>query len=462
MTAEPRVRPRPGVTDVDTGLLVIGGGACGLVAALTMAEAGVPCLVVERDATLAGSTALSSGMIPAAGSAAQRRAAVIDSPALQAADIQRKAKGRARPELVAAVVDACAPTVDWLIAAHGIDLVLVTDFLYPGHSAHRMHAPPSRDGADLIGGLTRAAAAAGVDVVTEARAETLFTADGRVAGAAIERADGARETIGAGAVLLACNGFGGAPEMVRRHIPEMADALYFGHVGNQGDALVWGAELGAATEHMGAYQGHGSVAHPHGILITWALVMGGAIQVNREGRRFADESQGYSEQAVRVVGQPGGEAWIVHDERLHQIGMGFPDYRQADAMGAVRVAADVGELAVLIGAAPTDLAATLDAARPGRCPFGRNFANGQALTPPFRAIRVVGTLFHTQGGLRIDRRGRVQDKAGRPIAGLFAGGGAAVGVSGPEVDGYLSGNGLLTAVTLGRLAALAAIEDLKQ
>ena len=35
---------------------------------------------------------------------------------------------------------------------------------------------------------------------------------------------------------------------------------------------------------------------------------------------------------------------------------------------------------------------------------------------------------------------------------LFAGGGAAQGVSGPAVWGYLSGNGLLTAITLGRLA----------
>jgi len=35
---------------------------------------------------------------------------------------------------------------------------------------------------------------------------------------------------------------------------------------------------------------------------------------------------------------------------------------------------------------------------------------------------------------------------------LFACGGAACGVSGPDVSGYLSGNGLLTALALGHLA----------
>jgi fumarate reductase flavoprotein subunit len=45
---------------------------------------------------------------------------------------------------------------------------------------------------------------------------------------------------------------------------------------------------------------------------------------------------------------------------------------------------------------------------------------------------------------------------GTPLPNLFAGGGAARGVSGPSVEGYLSGNGLLTAVTLGRAAGASA------
>ncbi len=140
--------------------------------------------------------------------------------------------------------------------------------------------------------------------------------DGRIRGVEILRGDGARERIGCDALILACNGYGGNPDLVRRFIPEMANALYFGHPGNRGDAVLWGEALGAQLAHLGAYQGHGSVATPHNILITWAVIMQGGIQVNSEGRRFCDESRGYSEQAADVLRQPGGIAWDVFDERI--------------------------------------------------------------------------------------------------------------------------------------------------
>ncbi|MGB8042173.1 MAG: FAD-dependent oxidoreductase, partial [Pseudolabrys sp.] len=53
-------------------LLIIGAGAAGLCAALAAKEAGVDAIVIERDAVPAGSTALSAGLIPAAGTRFQR------------------------------------------------------------------------------------------------------------------------------------------------------------------------------------------------------------------------------------------------------------------------------------------------------------------------------------------------------------------------------------------------------
>jgi fumarate reductase flavoprotein subunit len=57
---------------------------------------------------------------------------------------------------------------------------------------------------------------------------------------AFVRPDGSVEEVACSALVLACSGFGGNAAMVRQHIPEIADALYFGHVGNQGDAVAWG------------------------------------------------------------------------------------------------------------------------------------------------------------------------------------------------------------------------------
>ena len=82
------------------------------------------------------------------------------------------------------------------------------------------------------------------------------------------------------------------------------------------------------------------------------------------------------------------------------------------------------------------------------------------LQAPFYAVKVTGALFHTQGGLDIDAQCRVLDAQGQPLPNLLAAGGAARGVSGDAVWGYLSGNGLLSAVAGGYIAAHTAARQL--
>ena len=195
-----------------------------------------------------------------------------------------------------------------------------------------MHGLPSRTGRELIDRLRNAAELSEIVVLAGCIAQTLFAEkDGRVRGLEIVRGDGSREHIGCHALIFACNGYGANPELVRRFIPEMADALYFGHSGNRGDAVSWGERLGAELACLGAYQGHGSVATPHNILITWAVIMEGGFQVNAHGRRFCDESRGYSEQAAEVLRQPGGIAWDIFDARIAVIMESGRDRNRAGA-----------------------------------------------------------------------------------------------------------------------------------
>ena len=443
-------------------VLVIGAGACGLIAALAARDAGADVLVLEQDRSPSGSTGLSSGFIPASYTRWQEQAGVIDSPGTMMADLQAKCAGVTERQMVRAVTVESKHALHWLADAHGIPFELVGGFLYPGHSAARMHAVPERTGQGLMTRLISATQAAGVDVLCDARVTALFSDDSRrVLGVELTRPDGSVEEIGCRTLILACSGFGGDRALVREHIPEIAAAEYFGHPGNRGDALRWGLALGADATHLGAYQGHGSVATPHGVLITWALIMQGGIQVNSEGRRFSNEQEGYSEQAVRVLEQPGGFAWDIYDERLHRLGMEFEDYRNAHSAGAVRTAADLPGLSAMTGLDAGALSATLDEI--SRCAagerddeFGRDLRGKPVLGRPLYAIKVTGALFHTQGGLRVDEHARVCDSTGRPLPNMFAGGGAAAGVSGDHVWGYLSGNGLLSAVSLGALAGRAA------
>ncbi len=449
-----RVVVEPGFeAPVQTDVLIVGAGACGLTAALLLADLGVDAVVLERDAQPSGSTSLSSGFIPAAGTRVQQALGIDDSPERFAEDIQGKAHGTAAPALVAAYTQAIAPALDHLESRHGLRWEVLTGFLYPGHSRHRMHTLAARTGVALEQALEAALAAAGVPVLTEAQAtELVVDGEQRVLGVRARRPDGSTEGVGCRALLLACNGYGGAPALVRRFIPEMAEATFGGHTGNDGTALHWGEALGARLADMRAYQGHGSWAVPHGVLMTWALMVEGGVQINREGRRFHDESQGYSEAALHVVAQPDGIAWAVFDTPVHALAQGFPDFVDAEAAGAVRRADSVAALAQVIGCDADVLAATLGAWTPGEPDaFGRRLP--RRLAAPFYAVKVTGALFHTQGGLDIDARTRVLDAGGAPLPNLWAAGGAARGVSGNHVSGYLSGNGLLSAVAGGYIAA---------
>ena len=330
-------------------LLIVGAGAAGLCAALAAKEAGADAVVIERDAVPTGSTALSAGLIPAAGTRFQRAKGVADSPDRLASDIQRKANGEAPAALVETVARGSAPLIEWLTEDHAFPFELIENFNYPGHSVLRMHGLPSRTGRELIDRLRNAAELSEIVVLTGGTAQTLFAEkDGWVRGIEIVRGDGSRERIGCDALILACNGYGGNPKLVRRFIPEMADALYFGHPGNRGDAVSWGERLNAELACLGAYQGHGSVATPHNILITWAVIMEGGFQVNAQGRRFCDETRGYSEQAAEVLRQPDGMAWDIFDARIAGVARQFEDFQAAERAGAMLIADSVDELAARI------------------------------------------------------------------------------------------------------------------
>ena len=223
-------------SDTQVPLIIVGAGAAGLCAALAAKEAGVDAVVVERDDVPAGSTALSAGLIPAAGTRFQRDKGISDSPSLFAADIQRKAKGEADHAVVETVAARAAPLVEWLADRYGLPFEVLDNFNYPGHSAMRMHGLPSRTGRELIDRLRSAAETNDIVILARSTAQRLFVdSEGRICGVEIAHGDRSREHIGCKAMILACNGFGGNPDLVRRYIPEMAGALYFGHPGNQGE-----------------------------------------------------------------------------------------------------------------------------------------------------------------------------------------------------------------------------------
>ncbi|MEL7197783.1 MAG: FAD-dependent oxidoreductase [Pseudomonadota bacterium] len=452
--------------EFSVSVIVIGGGGCGLAAALAASDGGAEVLVLERDPKLWGTTSMSTGLIPAAGTPEQDAAGIEDDPQRFAADIVRKTKGETDEAIVLRLAEQSADTVSWLRDSHHVNLSLLTDFLYPGHSAKRMYGMPNRSGAELMAAMEEAVNAAGVSVLTDATVTRLVSKGDRITGVVYTRPDGSEEAVGCEAVILACCGFAGNAEMVARFMPELENATFHGHPGNKGDAVRWAEELGVALEDMHAYQGHGGLAAGRGIPILWPLIMEGGYQVNRDGKRFADESAGYSEHAVKVIAQPEHVAWAIFDQQRYDLMMKFDDFQQAVSAGAIKSANTLEALAEGSGLDVAALLATnaeVDAlrAREGVDAWSRDFTGTTPLNAPFYAAKVTGALFHTQGGIVVDRDARALKSDGTPMPNLYAGGGAARGISGPGADGYMAGNGLLTATTFGKLAGRHAASTLQ-
>lgn len=439
--------------------LVVAGAGGGLIAALRAAQLGLSVLVIEANEHFrrGNNTAMSTAMIPGAGSRWQAAAGIEDSPEIFVADIMAKTHGEADRDLAVSLANVSHRLVEWMADDLKMPISLVTDFPYPGHSRFRCHTVPGRIGTALLDFiLNQVRASELIDLYVPARLVDVVVTDGTVTGVVVQTPDGTEE-IPTRAVLLATNGFGGNHELVRRYLPEIAEAVYYGSEESKGDALRIGEKLGAATAFLDAYQGHAALAMPSATLAGWATVMHGAFLVNKNGARFGNETIGYSEYARESLLHADGQAWIILDERIERACQSFQDFRDTEEANGIRWADNVADLAAATGIDPAGLEDTLAATRryaDGETTdvYGRTFWEAP-LGGRLGAIAVRAALFHTQGGLRVDGKARVLQQTGEPISGLYASGGAAMGISGHGADGYLAGNGLLPALGLAFLAA---------
>jgi fumarate reductase flavoprotein subunit len=442
----------------DVDLLVAGAGG-GLAGALRAAQAGLDVVVAEANPHYrrGNNTAMSTAMVPGPGSRFQRAAGIEDSPERFLADVAAKTHGEADPAVAGTLARVGAPLVEWLADHVGLPIELA-DVDYPGHSVPRVHTVPGRHGSALLRGLADAAEAdPRIDLLVPARLIGL-TRSGGDWRARLARPDGGEEELTARGVLLATSGYGADRDLVATHLPEIADAAYHGSEYATGDALRLAGAHGAAVRALDAYQGHAGLSAAARTLVTWTTVMNGAVVVDAGGRRFGDETVGYSEYAAMLAARPGARGWVVLDARIDALTQGFLDYRDVVEAGALRWADTVDGLASRIGVDASVLGAELaDAAAVARGEsavdrVGRRRV-AAPLEPPFAAVEIVPALFHTQGGLAVDADARVLDPAGEPLGGLYAAGGAAVGMSGHGAAGYLAGNGLLPALGLAYRAA---------
>ena len=324
-----------------------------------------------------------------------------------------------------------------------------------------------------LGGLPRAALYRNTELVD------LITDGGAVVGA-VARRDGEDIRIGARrGVLLASGGFERNAQLRERYgVPgRVEDSM--GAPGNTGAAHEAAIRVGADTDLMDQAWWSPGLIHPDG-RAAFALWFTGGIFVNPAGRRFVNESAPYDRIGRTIIdevdaGRLQSPFWMIYDNRsgdvppvkATNVSMGDPaDYRAA---GLWRTADTLEELAALIGAPPSQLAATVarynemaetgvdgDFGRGGEA-YDHAFSRGRSPmapidTQPFHAAAFGLSDLGTKGGLRTDTHARVLDRDGTVIPGLYAAGNTMAAVSGLTYPG--GGNPIGASMLFSHLAAL--------
>jgi fumarate reductase flavoprotein subunit len=447
--------------DVTTDVVVAGAGGAGLTvaAALSLNAPGVEVVLLEKDSRQPSNSAISHGLIAAAGTRYQLAAGILDdSPELMAQDIFRTNGHTSDPDLTFACCQNAAGLVHWLHDDIGVPIILASEIEWIGHSRPRMHAHPSRSGPPIVQAL-RSKVGQCENVVTADNtplADLVLDANGRVLGV-IAGPPGARQAISARKVVLTTGGFGANPNLLRQYIPEAEQLPYLGSQTSTGDGIQAGLAAGADICGMSGYEALG-FATTLGTRISPGVVTAGGIVVNRDGVRFAREDVSHSEWGTVVARQPGGFGIAVWDESIHRAVETMSSMQESLAAGAIVRSENLVGLARAFNIDSGALAETLanynDGVRLRIDSFGRDLLP-RPLSPPFFGARIQCALAHTQGGLRIDQNGRVLKPSGSPIPNLYAAGGTAASLSGRSPSQYFGGSGLLSTYVLGWMVGRA-------
>jgi fumarate reductase flavoprotein subunit len=426
--------------DTRVDVVIVGGGACGIMAALRAAQnPDVVVAVFEKSTREGCNAAISSGSLAAGGTRFQRAAGIGDSPQRHADDILSASGDVEWREVVEALCSVAPSMVEW-IADTGYPMEIGTDMPRAGMSVPRLHTDVGRQGGarlmrHLRGQLDSLANVAFVD---EAPVVDLAVESEQVQGVLVVQ-NREQQSVKANATVLASDGFANNPKLVKEHLSDLGDPFYGGVSTSTGDALGWVEPLGARLRNMGAALRSGLVVVGHGTRVSPALPFNGAVLINQDGQRFVDEeAHGYSSMAGILQRQPGERAAMIFDATAMAATSESEMMRECQAAGAIRDLPDLQALAAALGL-------SLDRTRDATTAVGGR----RQLTAPFHLAWVTHGVLTTQGGVSIDAQGRVLNQAGQPIPRLYAGGGVACGLAGASSDGYLSGNGLLSAFGMG-------------
>lgn len=441
-----------------TDVVVVGGGGAGLAAAVSAAEQGLKVVLCEKESTLGGNTAISTGLFAAVDPIRQRKQGIQDSEELFARQMLSSGRGKSDPALVRRLAREAFPTLCWLESLG----LRFEDTLIETYGSHwvRDHRPLTANGRGYIQVLGTQALRLGVELRTDVFVHSLLrTGNEPVAGIRGTCAGKPFELLARYGVILASGGFGANNEMIAQYAPQLADLTTDNAPGNTGEMIREAQRIGAALRDMGEIQCLPGCPRGRTHRVRLHTDVSRFVMVDHYGRRFIREDGRRDDLRDAVLSLPERYAYSIVDNRGLQshnilvqketvVGVETGDAWRADTLE---------ELAAQLHLPAQELIQSIRlynrAVDTKSDPFGRAPMNliHKIDTPPFWACLAGMTVHSTMGGIAIDENARVLDQNGHPVPQLFAAGETTGGVHGAN---RLGAHGIPDAITFGRIAGL--------
>jgi fumarate reductase flavoprotein subunit len=432
-------------------VVVVGAGGSGMAAALTARENGVESLVIlENELFNGGNSNFSSSGMNASETKFQKEQGVEDSNALFVEDTYKGGKERGEIDLIEHLCENSAEAIEWL---EGVNITLDNITLTGGSSIKRCHRPTdgSAVGKTLVPGLEAALEADGITIANEANVAKILIEGEKVVG--VETKDGT--VYNAPAVVLTTGGFGANFDMIGEYRPDLKEYVTTNAQGTQGDGMRMAQSIGAALVDMDQIQIHPTVDQETGALIAEGIRGGGAILVNKEGKRFIDEMLTRDVVSAAELAQPEKFAYVVYDQQVYDKNPDAANYEKLQLSIKANTLADLAATLKIDAAALEETVEIYNglAAEGAVDEFGRTQGIATLDHAPYYACKVAPGIHHCMGGIRINTENQVLDAQGKPIAGLFAAGETTGGIHGAN---RLGGNAVCDIMVNGRQAGRSA------
>ncbi len=421
----------PAKKSVTVDVLVIGSGLSGVISALAAKNAGANVLLIDkaRKAMRGGNSRVCMGsfLMPKENTP-QAKKDFVEA-------VAKKSLGGGRLDLYQVLADNILPTVSWVESMGGKFEPWLQSA--PWKLGIRTASPGAYKGMPvLLETLHKKFESLGGKEEFDTKAKKLLVNEsGAVCGCRVQTKEGLVDIL-AKAVILGTGGYSANKAMLEAAHPGGANLLIRGNKWITGDGIALAREIGAGTRGMAGieslhlpvvYRGPKRNGSP-----TRALPY--CIGVNREGRRFVDESLGYASFGKGTLQQTGQTVALIFDEALKakekRIGMSIELFKKAG--GGLVEANGVDALAKAISVPANALRETIesynkavkdDGTAPDAVPPRQGLAsridpNGKL----YAFYPLTPSITMDYGGLTVDTKARVTEADGRVIKGLYAAG----------------------------------------